>query len=208
MEKSKPKEILELEEVYGIKLEEQINDKIIKTNYFKLDENENIVEIILIGNKLENIKGFDKFEYLQYLSLGANKITKIENLDNLKNLTMLSCFKLYNFIFDFAVEVMRNKLLLFDFQLINSDYESFYDSKRIAYDNLNTISEASQYKLKQVMFKMFEQADFIDNIKNKNIQKPYLSEKLIKLIVQDNPKYLGAFLYSDYEINENIKRYG
>ena len=90
MEKSKPKEILELEEVYGIKLEEQINDKIIKTNYFKLDENENIVEIILIGNKLENIKGFDKFEYLQYLSLGANKITKIENLDNLKNLTMLN----------------------------------------------------------------------------------------------------------------------
>lgn len=127
---------------------------------------------------------------------------------DIKNLTMLSCFKLYNFIFDFAVEVMRNKLLLFDFQLINSDYESFYDSKRIAYDNLNTISEASQYKLKQVMFKMFEQADFIDNIKNKNIQKPYLSEKLIKLIVQDNPKYLGAFLYSDYEINENIKRYG
>lgn len=127
---------------------------------------------------------------------------------DIKNLTMLSCFKLYNFIFDFAVEVIRNKLLLFDFQLINSDYESFYDSKRIAYDNLNTISEASQYKLKQVMFKMFEQADFIDNIKNKNIQKPYLSEKLIKLIVQDNPKYLGAFLYSDYEINENIKRYG
>ena len=126
---------------------------------------------------------------------------------DVKNLTMLSCFKLYTFIFDFATEIMRNKLLLFDFQLINSDYESFYDSKRIAYDNLNTISESSQSKLKQVMFKMFEQAGFIDSVKNKNIQKPYLSEKLIKLIIQDNPKYLSAFLYSDNEINENIKRY-
>jgi len=124
-----------------------------------------------------------------------------------KNLTMLSCFKLYSFISDFATEIMRNKLLLFDFQLLNSDYEAFYDSKRVAYDNLNTISEGTRYKLKQVMFKMFEQAGFIDSVKNKNIQKPYLSEELIKLIVQDDPKYLSSFLYSDHEINEHIKRY-
>ncbi len=126
---------------------------------------------------------------------------------DVKNLTMLSCFKLYAFISDFATEIMRNKLLFFDFQLLNSDYEAFYDSKSVAYDNLNTISEGTQYKLKQVMFKMFEQADFIDSVKNKNIQKPYLSEELIKLIVQDDPKYLSSFLYSDNEINEHIKRY-
>lgn len=125
---------------------------------------------------------------------------------DMKNLTILSCFKLYQFIYDFSTEVMRRKLLLFDFQLLNSDYESFYDSKRMAYDNLNTISEGSRYKLKQVMFKMFEQAGFIDSVKSKNIQKPYLSEELIKLIIEDDPKYLGAFLYSDNEINEHIKR--
>lgn len=124
-----------------------------------------------------------------------------------KNLTMLSCFKLYQFIYDFSTEVMRKKLLLFDFQVLNSDYESFYDSKRVAYDKLNTISEGTQKKLKQVMFKMFEQAGFIDSVKNKNIQKPYLSERLIELIVQDDPKYLSAFLYSDNEINELTKRY-
>ncbi len=126
---------------------------------------------------------------------------------DVKNLTMLSCFKLYTFISDFVIEVMRNKLLLFDFQLINSDYEAFYDSKRVAYDNLNKISQSSRYKLKQVMFKMFEQADFIDSVKNKNIQKPYLSKELIRLVVEDDPKYLKCFLCSDGEINEHIKRY-
>jgi len=120
---------------------------------------------------------------------------------------MLSCLKLYKFIYDFATEIMRNKLLLFDFQIINSDYEAFYDSKRIAYENLNAISDSTQYKLKQVMFKMLEQAEFIDSAKNKNIQKPYLSQELTKLIVEDDPKYLSAFLYSDNEINEQIKRY-
>ena len=126
---------------------------------------------------------------------------------DVKNLTMLSCFKLYGFIYDFATEVMRKKLLLFDFQVLNSNYESFYDSKAVSFENLNTISEATQKKLKQVMFKMFEQAGFIDSVKTKNIQKPYLSEELIRLIVQDDPKYLCAFLYSDNEINEQIKRY-
>ncbi len=124
-----------------------------------------------------------------------------------KNLTMLSCFKLYQFIYDFSVEVMRQKLLLFDFQVLNSNYESFYDSKAVSFENLNTVSEATQKKLKQVMFKMFEQAGFIDSVKTKNIQKPYLSEELIRLIVQDDPKYLSAFLYSDNEINELTKRY-
>ena len=120
---------------------------------------------------------------------------------------MLSCFKLYGFIYDFATEVMRKKLLLFDFQVLNSDYESFYDSKAVNYENLNTISDGTQKKLKQVMFKMFEQAGFIDSVKTKNIQKPYLSEELTRLIVQDDPKYLSAFLYSDNDINEQIKRY-
>ena len=144
---------------------------------------------------------------LQTLTLDQLAYYDEATSSDVKNLTMLSCFKLYQFISDFAIEVIRNKLLLFDFQLINSDYESFYDSKRVAYDNLNTISEATQYKLKQVMFKMFEQAGFIDSVKNKNIQKPYLSVELIKLIVQDDPKYLSAFLYNDAEIKEYIKRY-
>ena len=144
---------------------------------------------------------------LQTLTSEQLAFYKEASSTDVKNLTMLSCFKLYAFISDFATEVMRNKLLLFDFQLINSDYEAFYDSKRVAYDNLNTISEATQYKLKQVMFKMFEQAGFIDSVKNKNIQKPYLSVELIKLIVQDDPKYLSAFLYNDAEIKEYIKRY-
>ncbi|WP_241855392.1 DUF1819 family protein [Sulfurimonas xiamenensis] len=126
---------------------------------------------------------------------------------DIKNLTLLSCYKLYQFIYDFSSEVIRNKLLLFDFQILNSDYESFYDSKRVAYDNLNTISEMTQKKLKQVMFKIYEQAGLIDSVKTKNILKPYLSEELIKLIVQDDPKYLTAFLYNDNEIKDYMKRY-
>jgi uncharacterized protein YdeI (YjbR/CyaY-like superfamily) len=124
-----------------------------------------------------------------------------------KNLAMLSCFKLYGFIYDFATEVMRKKLLLFDYQLLNSDYESFYDSKRVAFENLNEVSESTQKKLKQVMFKMLEQAGFIDSVKEKHIQKPYLSDELLRLIIEDDPKLLSGFLYSDADINAMKERF-
>jgi hypothetical protein len=152
-------------------------------------------EFIEIKKRLQTLT----FEQLSYYEVATSS--------DIKNLTMLSCFKLYQFIYDFVSEVVREKLLLFDYTILNSDYELFFDSKKVLYDNLNTISDTTQYKLKQVMFKILEQAGFIDSVKNKNIQKPYLSDELIRLIVQDDPKYLRAFLFGEYEINEFIKRY-
>lgn len=142
-------------------------------------------------------------------TLTADQIRYFENASSadMKYLSLLSCLKLYSFMFEFVTEVMKGKLLLFDYQLLNSDYESFYEGKALLHDNLNTISETTQKKIKQVLFKILEQADLIDSIKNKNIQKPYLSEELIKLIVQDNPIYLGGFLYSDAEIADYVGRF-
>lgn len=54
-EKQKLKEILELEKVYGIELEQIINNNV-ERNYFKLDENGNVIDISLAGNKIEKIK--------------------------------------------------------------------------------------------------------------------------------------------------------
>lgn len=144
---------------------------------------------------------------LQTLTLAQINFFHDATSSDTRFLVFLSCLKLYQFMFDFASEVVRNKLLLFDYQILNSDYESFYESKALSYDNLNTVSESTQSKLKQVLFKILEQAELIDSVKNKNIQKPYLSEALIKLIVEDDPKYLSGFLYSDNEINDYIVRF-
>lgn len=141
------------------------------------------------------------------LTIEQRKLYSTGSSSDIRNLAILGCFKLYPFIYQFSSEVIREKLLLFDFTILNSDYEAFYESKRIAYDKLNLISEGTQYKLKQVMFKILEQAEFIDSVKNKNIQKPYLSEELERLIVADNPTYLSAFLYSNSDIRERIERY-
>lgn len=124
-----------------------------------------------------------------------------------KHLVLLSCFKSYGLIYDFASEVVRSKLLMFDYQILNSDYESFFDSKALTHESLESISESTKNKIKQVLFKILEQAEMIDSVKNKYIQKLYISEELIRVIAEDNPQYLKAFLYNDGEINELVKRF-
>ena len=124
-----------------------------------------------------------------------------------RNLIFLSILKTYRFIFEFMVEVVARKVLMFDYKILNSDYESFFESKTNAIEQLNQITAATSGKIKQVLFKILEEATIIDNTKNKNIQKIHLSQEVIELIVKDEPIYLKAFLYTDYEIEKFKERY-
>ena len=117
-----------------------------------------------------------------------------------KYIVMLSAFKTYIMIYDFVMEVMRVKYFKGDLKILNSDFENFFESKKLAYENLNTITDATKYKLKQVMFRMFEEADFITSTKEKTIKKPLLSKNLCRIIKKDNKEYLKAFLLSKDEI--------
>ena len=126
---------------------------------------------------------------------------------DIRNFIFLTILKTYRFIFEFMTEVISKKVLMFDYKILNSDYETFFESKRYAVEQLESITEATQYKLKQVLFRILEEAMIIDNTKSKNILKPHLSGEVIKLIIKDNPIYLKAFLYTDYEIDKIKERY-
>lgn len=142
-------------------------------------------------------------------SLTSNQLEFVNeaNSSDIRNLVFLSILKTYRFIFEFMAEVISKKVLMFDYKILNSDYETFFESKKYAVEQLENITEATQYKLKQVLFRILEEAMVIDNTKSKNILKPHLSGEVIELIVKDNPVYLKAFLYTDYEIEKMKERY-
>ncbi|RXJ95783.1 hypothetical protein CRU94_03985 [Arcobacter sp. AHV-9/2010] len=126
---------------------------------------------------------------------------------DIRDLIFLAILKTYRFIFEFIVEVILKKFLMFDYKILNSDYESFFESKKYAIEQLENITQNTEYKLKQVLFRILEESMFIDSTKNKNILKPSLSDEVIKLIVKDNPAFLKAFLFTDYEIDKVKERY-
>jgi hypothetical protein len=120
--------------------------------------------------------------------------------DESKAMVLLSIIKTYFFFKDFVIEVIRNKYLLYNNIIVSSDYTSFFNTKAITHNELNTITEKTTNKVKQVLFKMLEQVGLINSAKGGIIIKPFLSDDSIKAILNDDPTLLASFLCSDAEI--------
>lgn len=117
-----------------------------------------------------------------------------------KAMVLLSLIKAYSFFKDFLIEVIRTKYLLYNNIIFSSDYTIFYNTKAITHNELNTITEKTTNKVKQVLFKMLEQVGLINSAKDGIIIKPFLSDDSIKAILNDDATLLAGFLYSDAEI--------
>ena len=70
----------------------------------------------------------------------------------------------YEFIQDFLLQVAREKLETFDYILVDRDYNKFIDSVEMSHPEYMLLSASTKVKVKQVMFKIFEQAGFINSI--------------------------------------------
>ena len=127
-------------------------------------------------------------------------------IEDVKILVFVGCLKSYRFIFEFIIEVIRQKYLLFDYQIETSDYNSFYESKAAASNKLNLLSETTQKKLRQVMFHMLAEVGLIESTKNYYITKPLVSEPIIHLLLDDDIMLLKALLLNDDEIDYYARR--
>ena len=117
-----------------------------------------------------------------------------------KHIAFLAVCKYHSFIRDFTVEVLREKYLLFDFQITEGDYYAFYRSKAELHPEMDKLTNHSENKIRQVTFKILEQAGIIDNIKDKNLQFQILDLSVTRAIAEDNPDWLKIFLMNDAEI--------
>ena len=118
-----------------------------------------------------------------------------------KQIAFLAVCKRYGFIRDF-IEVIRNKVLVFDYQLHESDYNSFINSKVLLYPELEEFSESTRKKAKQVMFRIMEQAGIINNAVEKTIQPQILQQGVINAIVKEDSAWLKIFMMSDRDIKK------
>ncbi len=119
-----------------------------------------------------------------------------------KQIAFLGVCKHYDFIRDFTVDVIRDKALVFDYQIRESDFNSFINSKISTHPELEEFSETTLKKGKQVMFRILEQAGIINNAVDKMIQPQLLQKDVIKSIVVDDPKWLRIFLMPDTDIKQ------
>ena len=138
------------------------------------------------------------------LTVNQQELLLNSNFSNQKQLAFLSACKTYSLLRDFVIEVVREKFLIMDYNLTETDYISFIRRKEINHDELANLTDQTQAKVKQVIFKILEQAGIIDNVRDKEIQLQLLGESTKKSIIEDNPEWLKIFLLSDMDIQNEL----
>jgi len=120
---------------------------------------------------------------LQLLSNDQLALLVEDNIQDQKYLLWFVVCKRYQFIFEFAIEVLHEKFLGMDYQLSDLDYDSFFNRKVDWHPELNELTASTKYKLKQVLFKMMQESGIISE--DRVIITALLSQKLMDLIKID-----------------------
>ena len=102
----------------------------------------------------------------------------------------LAVCRLYQFVADFAMEVVGERFLSMKIDLTFEDFDAFFNRKSEWHDELDQASPSTRDKLRQVTFRMLREAELVT--KGKTINTVILSPKLVGLIGQNNP---DEFLY-------------
>ena len=121
-----------------------------------------------------------------------------------RQIVLLAICKAHSFIYDFITETVRNCFYNQYVKVTHANYNEFYNEKKYEHPELEQVSEDTIYKMRQVIFRILEQTEIIEDVESGIIRRPYLSENLERIIVKDNLKWLAIYLYSNNEIN-NLK---
>lgn len=153
---------------------ERLSASVLKKDRSKTNKRE-FAEVAL------RIKTLDDKE-IEFLAKGSIVLSK--------QVALLACVRAYSFIRDFFFYVILDKVNLFDFSLTERDYISFVRSRELDHPELEALADSTKYKVKQVLFRIIDQAELIDSIKSKNINPNFLEPRL------------GAWLSEQGKLNE------
>jgi hypothetical protein len=106
------------------------------------------------------------------------------------------------FAFEFATEVLRDKITAHDPVLRHSDYEAYVESKGLSHPELAQLTPSSKIKIRQVLIRMLTEAGLL--VKGGSlgmIQRPTLSPAVMRVVTADSPSWLAGFLVPDTELS-------
>jgi len=139
---------------------------------------------------------------LEYLTPSQMNILINGDLISQKQIAFLAVCKHYDFIRDFVIDVIRDKVLVYDYKINESDYNSFINNKVHVHPELEGFEESTLKKAKQVLFHILEQAGIINNAVNKSIQPQLMQSDVIRAIANDDPAWLKIFMMPDKDITQ------
>ncbi|MCF7764830.1 MAG: DUF1819 family protein [Verrucomicrobia bacterium] len=113
----------------------------------------------------------------------------------------IAALKRIPFAFEFAAEVLRDKLACQDLVLRHSDYEGYVESKKLIHAEIAQLSPLSSGKVRRVLMRMLAEVGLIEKgTALGTIHRPVVSPEVVRAIISDSPHWLAGFLVPDAEI--------
>lgn len=109
----------------------------------------------------------------------------------------------HRFIYEFAVEVIREKYLQLNFDLLQEDYDAFFNAKAEWHDELEKLTESTRTKTRTVVFRMLRETDILT--KTHIINPVMLTHQVARTIGAHSPDDLRVFPLSDRDIRELLQ---
>ena len=106
-------------------------------------------------------------------------------------LLWLAICRRYQFIGDFAIEVIRERFISLKTDLNYIDFDSFFNQKSEWHVELENIQPSTRNKLRQVLFKILREADLLTE--NNLINVATLSPNLIEIICRNDKQEILYF---------------
>ena len=159
-----------------------------------------IAENLLQSRALSTLKRLSHEIIARLSTLNTEELTLLIDSEYQEQAYMLwiAICRYYRFIADFATEVLRERFITFKPDLQHSDFDTFLNRKCDWHSELDNLSISTRKKLRQVLFKMLRDANFLDS-KN-NIQATMLSTRLIETIKRNDSRDIKYFTISENAI--------
>ncbi len=161
----------------------------IASRYLELPDWEAIRQEVRAGEILRTTRASSRVRYFQEIRRRFQVAAPFE-LDFLAGETELSrlanfaiCCRYYQFLSDFMVQVLRDKLRLGDRTLGNVDFYSFFERQILDRPEMEKLSDSTRVKIKTVLFRMLSEAGIFDP-DTKIIAAPVLPKDLIRAYQQ------------------------
>lgn len=107
------------------------------------------------------------------------------------HLLWIAICRRYRFISDFAIEVLREHSITMNTDLSYEDFDAFFNKKSEWHEEIEKIRPSTRNKLRQVLFRMLREADFLTA--NNTINPALLSPELLEMIRKNNGTDLLIF---------------
>jgi hypothetical protein len=140
------------------------------------------------------------FQRLQGLTEAQIQLLVDGSRQEQNQILWLAVCKHYQFVREFAVEVVREKYLRLDWECSYSDFDTFFYAKAEWNEILENTKDSTRKKMRQVLFLMLSEAGILSSA---NIILPALfSAQAAQAIAADDRAYFAVFPISDADIRK------